>query len=141
MWMSRWMRPLGLITPRHGLARSRAASAALSVAELIRDHHLELVRLAVVVVGDLATAEDVVQDCLQRLHGRWHVIREPSPEAFEWQPSAADQAARYRALPLSSKPADLLTASKHVAAQRAESTDYVPNALVTPDGRTVVTSE
>jgi len=29
-------------------------------------------------VGDLATAEDVVQDCFERLHRRWHVIREPS---------------------------------------------------------------
>jgi Sigma-70 region 2 len=25
----------------------------------------------------LATAEDVVQDCFERLHRRWHVIREP----------------------------------------------------------------
>jgi RNA polymerase sigma-70 factor (sigma-E family) len=44
----------------------------------IRDHHLELVRLAVVMVGDLATAEDVVQDCFERLHRRWPAIREPS---------------------------------------------------------------
>jgi RNA polymerase sigma-70 factor (sigma-E family) len=53
------------------------AGAALSVSELFRAHHLELVRLAVVMVGDLATAEDVVQDCFERLHRRWHVIREP----------------------------------------------------------------
>ena len=54
------------------------AGAALSVSELFRDHHLELVRLALVMVGDLATAEDIVQDCFERLHRRWHVIREPS---------------------------------------------------------------
>jgi RNA polymerase sigma-70 factor (sigma-E family) len=48
-----------------------------SVSELFRAHHLELVRLAVVMVGDLATAEDVVQDCFERLHRRWHVIRDP----------------------------------------------------------------
>jgi RNA polymerase sigma-70 factor (sigma-E family) len=53
------------------------ADRALSVAELFRDHHLELVRLALVMVGDLATAEDVVQDCFERLHRRWHGIREP----------------------------------------------------------------
>jgi RNA polymerase sigma-70 factor (sigma-E family) len=52
--------------------------AAPSVSELFRDHHLELVRLAVVMVGDLATAEDVVQDCFERLHRRWPAIREPS---------------------------------------------------------------
>jgi RNA polymerase sigma-70 factor (sigma-E family) len=56
----------------------RDADAALSVSELFRDHHLELVRLAVVMLGDLATAEDVVQDCYERLHRRWHAIREPS---------------------------------------------------------------
>jgi RNA polymerase sigma-70 factor (sigma-E family) len=53
------------------------ADAELSVSELFRAHHLELVRLALVMVGDLATAEDVVQDCFERLHRRWHVVREP----------------------------------------------------------------
>ncbi len=40
------------------------------MAELFRAHHLELVRLAVVMTGDLATAEDVVQDVFERLHRR-----------------------------------------------------------------------
>jgi RNA polymerase sigma-70 factor (sigma-E family) len=44
---------------------------------LFRRHHLELVRLALVMVGDLATAEDVVQDCFERLHARWPRVREP----------------------------------------------------------------
>jgi hypothetical protein len=61
--------------------------------------------------------------------------------AFEWQPNAASPAQGYRVLPLSSTPADLLTASRAVASPRAESNGYVPGALVTPDGRTVVTSE
>jgi RNA polymerase sigma-70 factor (sigma-E family) len=61
-----------------GLRRGQDdADAALSVTELFRSHHLELVRLAVVMVGDLATAEDIVQDCYERMHRRWHVIREP----------------------------------------------------------------
>jgi DNA-directed RNA polymerase specialized sigma24 family protein len=35
------------------------------VTELFRRHHLELVRLALLIVGDRPTAEDVVQDtCL-----------------------------------------------------------------------------
>jgi RNA polymerase sigma-70 factor (sigma-E family) len=45
--------------------------------ELFRQHHLELVRLALVMVGDLATAEDVVQDAFERLHRRWHRLAEP----------------------------------------------------------------
>ena len=41
--------------------------AEQALADLFRDHHLELVRLALVMVGDLATAEDVVQDAFERL--------------------------------------------------------------------------
>ncbi|MBO0838738.1 MAG: hypothetical protein J2P28_24920, partial [Actinobacteria bacterium] len=62
--------------------------------------------------------------------------------AFEWQPNARGRAAGYRVLPVSGAPADLLTASQPVASPKAVSTGgYVPNALVTPDGKTVITSE
>jgi len=47
------------------------------VTELFREHHLELVRLALVMVGDLATAEDVVQVAFERLHRRWPRLKEP----------------------------------------------------------------
>jgi RNA polymerase sigma-70 factor (sigma-E family) len=40
--------------------------------DLFREHRLELVRLALIMVGDLATAEDVVQDVFERMHRRWH---------------------------------------------------------------------
>ena len=46
--------------------------------ELFRAHHLELVRLAVLIVGDLATAEDVVQDAFEQLHRRWRTLRKQS---------------------------------------------------------------
>jgi RNA polymerase sigma-70 factor (sigma-E family) len=45
--------------------------------ELFREHYLELVRLALIMVGDLATAEDVVQDVFERLHRRWPRLRVP----------------------------------------------------------------
>ncbi|MEU4834481.1 sigma factor [Streptosporangium sp. NPDC023615] len=51
-----------------------APSASHPGAELVafyRDHRLSLVRLAVLLVGDLETAEDVVQDVFARLHGTW----------------------------------------------------------------------
>lgn len=64
-----------------------------------------------------------------------------SAVAFEWQADrGATPATGYRVLPLTGAPADLLTSSHPVASPRAESHDYVPGALVTPDGRTVVTS-
>jgi RNA polymerase sigma-70 factor (sigma-E family) len=48
--------------------------------ELFREHHLELVRLALIMVGDLATAEDVVQDVFERLHRRWHRLGQPASD-------------------------------------------------------------
>ena len=63
---------------RAGVARENRGDAAVAVTDLFRDHHLELVRLALVMVGDLATAEDVVQDAFERLHRGWHGLRQPS---------------------------------------------------------------
>jgi RNA polymerase sigma-70 factor (sigma-E family) len=63
---------------RAGVARDNRGDAAVAVTDLFRDHHLELVRLALVMVGDLATAEDVVQDAFERLHRGWHGLRQPS---------------------------------------------------------------
>jgi RNA polymerase sigma-70 factor (sigma-E family) len=51
---------------------------ASSVTELFREHHLELVRLALLIVGDLATAEDAVQDAFEQLHRRWRSLRKQS---------------------------------------------------------------
>ena len=58
--------------------RPDRAEPARPVTELFQAHHLELVRLAVLMVGDLATAEDVVQDAFEQLHRRWHHLRRPS---------------------------------------------------------------
>jgi len=44
---------------------------AEGVAALFRQHHSELVRLAVLMLGDQPTAEDVVQDAYARMHARW----------------------------------------------------------------------
>jgi len=59
-------------------ARPGRGDAAAVVTSLFREHHLELVRLAMVMVGDLATAEDVVQDAFERLHRGWRGLRQPS---------------------------------------------------------------
>jgi len=60
------------------IPRAGRGDAAAAVTDLFREHHLELVRLALVMVGDLATAEDVVQDAFERLHCGWHGLRQPS---------------------------------------------------------------
>ncbi len=65
--------PLG----QASISAEQTGPAALSVTDLFREHHLELVRLALVMVGDLVTAEDVVQDAFEGLHRRWPALREP----------------------------------------------------------------
>ena len=63
------------------------APGASAVTELFQVHHLELVRLAVLMVGDLATAEDVVQDAFEQLHRRWRSLRKQS-SALDYTRSA-----------------------------------------------------
>jgi DNA-directed RNA polymerase specialized sigma24 family protein len=52
-------------------ASEEAASHA--VAALYQLHYPALVRLAALLIPDLATAEDIVQDAFAAVHGRWHV--------------------------------------------------------------------
>ena len=54
-----------------------AMTAMAAVTDLFRRHHLELVRMAMVMVGDPATAEDIVQDAFEKLHQRWPRLSEP----------------------------------------------------------------
>ena len=62
-----------------------ASLDAAAIAALFRDHHAELVRLALLMVGDLPTAEDVVQDVYMSLHrrnraqGRAQTVEAPLP--------------------------------------------------------------
>jgi len=55
----------------------REDPAGAAVTDLFRCHHLELVRLALLMTGDLAAAEDVVQDAFEQLHRRWPSLRQP----------------------------------------------------------------
>ena len=70
-----------------GAVSEVAAEPAQQVTELFQAHQLELVRLAVLMVGDLATAEDVVQDAFEQLHRRWRTLRKPS-NALDYARSA-----------------------------------------------------
>jgi RNA polymerase sigma-70 factor (sigma-E family) len=64
-----------------------AAESQHAVTELFTEHHLGLVRLALLMVGDLATAEDVVQDAFEQLHRRWRSLRQQS-SALDYARSA-----------------------------------------------------
>jgi RNA polymerase sigma-70 factor (sigma-E family) len=43
---------------------------------LYRAHYRSLARLAALLVGDVATAEEVVQDCFVAMHGGWRRLRD-----------------------------------------------------------------
>ena len=68
----------GQDTPtEHGASAEHDAlaehDAGHAVAALYRLHYPALVRLAALLIPDLATAEDIVQDAFAAVHGRWHV--------------------------------------------------------------------
>jgi len=53
-----------------------ALDADTAVEELYNGHYRELVRVAVLLLGDHGTAEEVVQDAFVAMHGRWHRLRD-----------------------------------------------------------------
>jgi RNA polymerase sigma-70 factor (sigma-E family) len=55
-----------------GPARSAGADAQAAVTALYQVHAVGLIRLAVVMLGDRAAAEDVVQDAFAGLYRRWN---------------------------------------------------------------------
>jgi RNA polymerase sigma-70 factor (sigma-E family) len=65
--------------PGHGPAPEpghEPAHGPADIADLFRTRHLELVRLAALLVGDRATAEDVVQDVFVKVCARWERLTE-----------------------------------------------------------------
>jgi DNA-directed RNA polymerase specialized sigma24 family protein len=54
----------------------QAAEAREQVTALYREHALGLVRLAVLMVGDQLTAEDVVQEAFLGLYRRWSALQD-----------------------------------------------------------------
>ena len=101
-------------------AAQMTVSPAEYVTELFRAHHLELVRLAVLIVGDLATAEDVVQDAFEQLHRRWRTLRKQS-SALDYARSAVLNGSRsvLRRRSVARRHAARISASSHQDADAA----------------------
>ncbi|HKS99095.1 MAG TPA: SigE family RNA polymerase sigma factor [Rugosimonospora sp.] len=62
---------------RVGAQRAEVVDS-VDLAQLYQAHRLALVRLAILLVDDLPTAEDVVQDAFGKLHARWRRLRDPN---------------------------------------------------------------
>ena len=58
---------------------SGAEDVSGPVAALYAEHYRPLVRLAVLLVSDLASAEEIVQEAFADLHGAWRTL--PGPDA------------------------------------------------------------
>src|SRR5690349_19498866 len=65
------------LTPEVATMTRSPETAQVTVAELYQAHRLAMVRVALLLVDDLATAEDVVQDAYSKLHARWRGLRDP----------------------------------------------------------------
>ncbi len=66
-------RPTG-IRGRIPQARAADGDAGQAVSTLYQMHYRSLVRLAVLLVSDLATAEDIVQDSFAAVYGMWPAL-------------------------------------------------------------------
>ncbi|WP_219415167.1 RNA polymerase sigma factor [Pseudonocardia nigra] len=82
-------------------------SAPRTLSDLYRDHRMRLVRLAVLLVDDPSTAEDVVQEAFTGLHRHWSGLR--------------DEAAAVGYLR-----AAVVNGSRSVLRRRRTARDYVP---------------
>ena len=88
-------------------AEPAADGAPRTLADLYRDHRMRMVRLAVLLVDDPATAEDVVQEAFAGLHRHWSGLR--------------DEAAAVGYLR-----AAVVNGSRSVLRRRRTARDYVP---------------
>ncbi|MGO1053974.1 RNA polymerase sigma factor [Crossiella sp. CA198] len=68
------LRTLDGNTPQTGGVQ--APEAPLTLEDLYRQHRMRLVRLAILLVDDPATAEDVVQEAFTGLHRNWGGLRD-----------------------------------------------------------------
>jgi RNA polymerase sigma-70 factor (sigma-E family) len=106
---------VGQSAVEHTLTRLRALdarpeadpTAPRTLADLYRDHRMRMVRLAVLLVDDPSTAEDVVQEAFTGLHRHWSGLR--------------DEAAAVGYLR-----AAVVNGSRSVLRRRRTARDYVP---------------
>jgi RNA polymerase sigma-70 factor (sigma-E family) len=96
--------------PEHAEPAER--TTPLTLADLYRDHRMRMVRLAVLLVDDPSTAEDVVQEAFTGLHRHWSGLR--------------DEAAAVAYLRTA-----VVNGSRSVLRRRRTARDYVPPHQVT----------
>ena len=66
-----------LADPQTEQGTDHAVDADTALVDLYRAHYGSLVRLAILLADDNATAEDLVQDAFVKLHRNWKQLRDP----------------------------------------------------------------
>lgn len=98
----------------------RPLDADATVELLYAAHWRSLVRLSVLLVRDVGTAEEVVQDAFVAMHGRWHKLRDPDKALAYLRQAVVN---RSRSVLRHRKVVD-----RHVAAERREGQRTAPGA-------------
>jgi len=74
------------------------ASVITTIHDLYERHYVRLVRLAVLLVGDVGRAEEIVQDAFVDLVARWRTIRDPGSYLRTCVANGARSHLRHRAV-------------------------------------------
>ncbi len=76
--VERTLGTLATLNPAYGLDHTPPPEAAppITIDELYRTHRMQMVRMAILLVDDLASAEDVVQEAFAGLYRNWGGLRD-----------------------------------------------------------------
>ena len=98
---------------------AEAEDVSSTVAALYREHYRPLVQLAVLLVSDLAAAEEIVQEAFADVHGTWRTL--PGPDAaLRYLRRSLIRRSRSAAQPQAGAGAGLLAALRALPARERE---------------------
>src|ERR1700676_3375039 len=86
------MNPMPVVTWRPApVAGPRSADPGMALYELYGAHYQSLVRVAEILVRDVATAEEIVQDAFVAMYGAWARLRDPGKARAYLQQSVVNR--------------------------------------------------
>ena len=74
--VERTLGTLASLNPAYVLDHTDAPAAPITIDDLYRTHRMQMVRLAILLVDDFASAEDVVQEAFAGLYRNWGGLRD-----------------------------------------------------------------
>jgi RNA polymerase sigma-70 factor (sigma-E family) len=74
--VERTLGTLASLNPAYALDHTAPPAAPITIDDLYRTHRMQMVRLAILLVDDLASAEDVVQEAFAGLYRNWGGLRD-----------------------------------------------------------------